>query len=66
MAKESQSGWGKVFGDAEMEIAYRLEIVSVTASGWSIGRNQDEIEREARRRIRENKGMEYAERRRPS
>lgn len=33
MAKESPSGWGKVFSDAEMEIAYRMEIVSVSASG---------------------------------
>lgn len=59
MAKESPSGWGKVFSDAEMEIAYRMEIVSVSSSGWGLGRTQEEIEKEARRRLKENRDMDY-------
>lgn len=66
MAKESPSGWGKVFSDSEMEIAYRMEIVSVTASGWGLGRSQEEIEREARRRLKENRDMDYPAPRRSS
>jgi hypothetical protein len=64
MAKETPSGWGKVWQDTQMEIAYRLEITNVTASGWALGRTQEEIEREARRRLREDQGIEYPERRR--
>lgn len=63
MAKESASGWDKVWQDTQMEIAYRLEIASVTASGWALGRTQEEIEREARRRLKEDQGIEYPMRR---
>lgn len=58
------SGWGKVFNDAEREIAYKLKIVDVKSSFWGMGRDEDEIEREARRRLREEDGIEYPEPRR--
>jgi len=66
MAKESPSGWDKVWQDTQMEIAYRLEIANVTASGWALGRNQEDIEREARRRLKEDRGIDYPVRRQSS
>lgn len=63
MAKQA-SGWDKVFGDATMEIAYKLKIFDVKSSFWGMGRNEEEIEREARRRLREEEDIEYPEPRR--
>jgi len=59
VAQDSATGWEKVWQDTQMEISYRLEITNVTASGWSLGRSQDEIEKEARRRLKEEQGIEY-------
>ncbi|MEZ4861392.1 MAG: hypothetical protein R3C14_08800 [Caldilineaceae bacterium] len=53
MSWDLVSGWDKVFKAAETEIAYKLEIASVTASGWAMGRSNKEIEDEAKRRLKE-------------
>jgi hypothetical protein len=59
MAKDSATGWEKVWQDTQMEISYKLEITNISASGWALGRSQEEIEKEARRRLKEEKGIEY-------
>lgn len=45
--------WGKHFSEAEYLIALRLKIASVEASGWALGKSQQEIETEAKRRLME-------------
>lgn len=50
-----------LFTEAYKEIAFKQEVVSVTATWWAVGRSQDEIEKEARRLLKENQGIEYPE-----
>jgi len=45
--------WSDIFNKSEMQIALRLKIASVEASGWALGKTQNEIETEARRRLME-------------
>lgn len=45
--------WGKHFDEAAYLIALRLKIASVEASGWALGKSQQEIETEAKRRLME-------------
>lgn len=49
------------FAEVHKEIAFKQEVVSVTASWWAVGRSQDEIEKEARRLLKENQGIEIPE-----
>ncbi|MBX3014821.1 MAG: hypothetical protein KF832_25095 [Caldilineaceae bacterium] len=58
------TGWNRVFYDTEREIAYKLKIFDVKSSFWGMGRSDEEIEREARRRLRDEDGIEYPEPRR--
>lgn len=50
-----------LFSEAHKEIAFKQELVSVTASWWAVGRSQEEIEKEARKQLKENKGIDYPE-----
>lgn len=52
-AINSMPTWGKHFSEADYLIALRLKIASVEASGWALGKTQQEIETEARRRLQE-------------
>ncbi len=45
--------WGKMFASADQEIALRLKLASVLASGWALGKSMQECESEARRRLME-------------
>ena len=45
--------WSDIFNKSEMQIALRLKTASVEASGWALGKTQNEIETEARRRLME-------------
>lgn len=59
MSWDLVKGWDKVFGESEKEIEFTIERASVRASGWSIGRSEDDIDKEAARRLKEHKGIEY-------
>ncbi len=59
MASDQLSGWDKVFADSNKEIAFVIEKASVRASGWSLGRTDDDIDKEAARRLKEEQGIEY-------
>jgi hypothetical protein len=50
-----------LFDEAYTEIAFKQELVSVTASWWAVGRSQEEIEKETRRQLKENQGIDYPE-----
>lgn len=45
--------WGKMFASADQEIAFKLKLASVLASGWALGKSMQECESEARRRLME-------------
>jgi len=45
--------WGKMFASADMEIAFTLKLASVKASGWALGKTEQECMSEAMRRLRE-------------
>lgn len=45
--------WGKMFASADQEIAFKLKLASVLASGWALGKTMQECESEARRRLME-------------
>lgn len=45
--------WGKMFTSADMEIAFTLKLASVKASGWALGKTENECASEAARRLRE-------------
>lgn len=45
--------WGKMFGGADNEIAFTLKLASVKASGWALGKTEQECQAEARRRLME-------------
>ena len=59
MATEKAQGWdatptwAQIFGSADNQIKFTLMLASVTASGWAVGKTQQEIETEARRRLAE-------------
>lgn len=59
MASEKAQGWDatptrtQIFGSADNQIKFTLMLASVTASGWAVGKTQQEIETEARRRLAE-------------
>lgn len=68
MASETKSGWdllptwetagpswSQLFQAADNQIQFTLMLASVTASGWAVGKSQQEIESEARRRLVEGK-----------
>lgn len=43
--------WGKMFASTDQEIAFKLKLASVKASGWACGKTEQECESEARRRL---------------
>ena len=43
--------WGQLFDAANNEIAFKLKLSSVKASGWAVGKSEQECESEARRRM---------------
>lgn len=45
--------WEKMFAGADMEIAFTLKLASVKASGWALGKTEQECMSEAMRRLRE-------------
>lgn len=59
MAGDNLTGWDKVFADSNKEIAFTIEKANVRASGWAMGRTDDDIEKEAARRLKEEQGIEY-------
>lgn len=59
MSWDQLNSWGKVFAEADKEISFRIEVADVRASGWSLGRSDDDIDKEAARRLKENKGIDY-------
>lgn len=59
MSWDRLTGWDKVFAETEKEISFRIEVADVRASGWSLGRTEEDIDKEAARRLKENKGIEY-------
>jgi len=59
MASDQLSGWERVFAESNKEIAFTIEKASVRASGWALGRSDDDIDKEAARRIKEDQGIEY-------
>lgn len=52
-AVNSLATWEKIFAESGQRIAFRLKIASVEASGWALGKSQQEIESEAARRLME-------------
>jgi hypothetical protein len=52
-AINSMPTWQKLFASAEMELAFTLKLASVKASGWSLGKTEQECHSEAARRLRE-------------
>lgn len=63
MAWEQLAGWDKVSDDTNKELKFKLEVTSIRASWWAAGRNEEEIEKEARRRLKEQ-GIDYPEKKR--
>jgi hypothetical protein len=59
MSWDLVKGWDKVFGESEKEIAFQLEKANVRASGWAMGRSDDDIDKEAARRLKDQQGIEY-------
>ena len=59
MAWDLLQGWDRVFADSDKEIAFTIEKASVRASGWAMGRSEDDIAKEAARRLKEEKGIDY-------
>ncbi|HRW03668.1 MAG TPA: hypothetical protein P5121_01155 [Caldilineaceae bacterium] len=59
MAWDLLQGWDRVFADSDKEIAFTIEKASVRASGWAMGRSEDDIDKEAARRLKEEKGIDY-------
>jgi hypothetical protein len=59
MSWELVKGWDKVFAESEKEIAFTLEKANVRASGWAMGRSDDDIDKEAARRLKDEQGIEY-------
>lgn len=45
--------WEKMFAGADQEIAFKLKLASVKASGWALGKTEQECESEAMRRLME-------------
>jgi len=52
-AINSMDDWNKIFSQSDREIALKIMITSVTASGWAMGKTQQEIEAEAAKRLQE-------------
>lgn len=59
MSWDLLSGWDRVFANSEKEIAFTLEKANVRASGWAMGRSDEDIEKEAARRLKTEQGIEY-------
>ena len=59
IAGETLQGWERVFAESDKEIAFTLEKANVRASGWALGRSDDDIDKEAARRLKDEKGIEY-------
>jgi len=59
MSWELVSGWEKVFAESNKEIAFTLKKANVRASGWAMGRSDEDIDKEAARRLKNEQGIEY-------
>lgn len=45
--------WGQLFDSANQTIAFKIKLASVKASGWAVGKSEQECESEAKRRLME-------------
>lgn len=48
-----------LFAEVYKEIAFKQEVVSVTASWWAVGRSQEEIDKVASQQLKEKYGIDY-------
>lgn len=48
-----------LFDDAYNEIAFKQELVSITATWWAVGRSPEELEKEASQQLKEKYDIEY-------
>lgn len=59
MATETKQGWDatptweQIFGRSRQSIAFQLKLADVKASGWALGKTNQECEAEAMRRLQE-------------
>lgn len=45
--------WGQLFDSANQTITFKIKLASVKASGWAVGKSEQECESEAMRRLQE-------------